>query len=446
MTMSPEQARAIAQRAVELTPADEAEALVHSETSALTRFANNRINQNVAEDNAVVSVRAVMGTRIGVASSNRLDNDSLAAMCAAAVEAARNANEDPLFPGLPTPEPVETPDRSSASTHEFDANARATSVASIVTPSIERGLSAAGKILAAERCTAVANSKGIDVGMSTAGVEATVLSMANGQGSGWASAVGRHAVDIRGAELGEEAASVAQRSADPVELEAGEYPVVLGPEAVGTIVDFLSYTGFSAKALVEGRSFMSGHVNEGVVSELVTIVDDAQHDDAMGLTFDYEGFPRRRVPIIENGIARRPVTDSYWASRTEWGNSGHALPAPNSYGPLPLNLAMEPGGATLEELIGSVERGVYVTRFHYVNVEDPVTVLLTGMTRDGTFLIENGKITRPVKNLRFTQGVIRALWECSGVTAERKLVGSESSATLAPAILLDRFAFTGQTT
>ena len=163
------------------------------------------------------------------------------------------------------------------------------------------------------------------------------------------------------------------------------------------------------------------------------------------MSFDYEGVGRRRTALIEGGVAREPVTDSYWAAVTRRPNTGHALPAPNQFGPLPLNLEMLPGDAALEGLIGRVERGVYVTRFHYVNVEDPVPVTLTGMTRDGTFLIENGALTRPLKNLRFTQSAIEALASCEGVTAERKFVGTEEGASLVPGLFCRTFAFTGQT-
>jgi PmbA protein len=220
---------------------------------------------------------------------------------------------------------------------------------------------------------------------------------------------------------------------------------VLAPEAVADILDFLTFTGFSAKAVEEGRSFMSGHLGERVMSQLVTIVDDALAPHALGMSFDYEGVGRTRTALIEGGVVREPVTDSYWAAVSGRSNTGHALPAPNQFGPLPLNLEMLPGDATLDGLIGRVERGVYVTRFHYVNVEDPVPVTLTGMTRDGTFLIENGALTRPLKNLRFTQSAIEALASCEGVTAARKFVGTEEGASLVPGLLCTKFAITGQT-
>lgn len=438
-------ARELARKAVSLTPADEAEALVIAESSALTRFANNRINQNVAEDNALVSVRAVLGKRVGVASTNRLDDASLTACCEAAVAAARVAPEDPVFPGLPEPVEPMAAERASESARAFDAEARARAVAAIVEPSRSRGLSAAGKVRVGENVVAVANSHGVDVGMAVTSVQATVLSMGD-TGSGWASFLGQGTEGFDPSAIGEEAADLAVRSAHPADLEPGVYPVVLGPEAVADIMDFLGYVGFSAKAYEEGRSFMSNRLEDQVFSTEVSIVDDAISAHAMGLTFDYEGSPKRRVPLVEYGVASMPVTDSYWSAKTGFLNSGHALPAPNAYGPMPLNLEMLPGEATMEELIGRVDRGVYVTRFHYVNVEDPVPVTLTGMTRDGTFLIENGKLTTPLKNLRFTQGMVEALEECEGATTARRFVGTEEGASLVPGIMLRRFTFTGQTT
>ncbi len=443
--MTPEAARELARKVVALTHADEAEVLVAAESSALTRFANNRINQNVAEDNALVNVRAVMGTRIGVASTNRLDDASLAACCEAAVAAARIAPEDPSFPGLPLPEPVIEAVRASASVREFDAEARARAVAAIIEPSRARGLTAAGKVRVGTHVVAIANSHGIDVGMEVTGVQATVLSM-GATGSGWASYLSQGTEEFDPAAIGEEAADLAVRSANPTDLDPGTYPVVLGPEAVADIMDFLGFMGFSAKAYEEGRSFLSNELESQVMREWVNIVDDAISPHAMGLTFDYEGVPKMRVSLIEEGVALRPVTDSYWAHKSGFINSGHALPAPNSFGPLPLNLEMMPGDETLEQLIGRVKYGVYVTRFHYVNVEDPVPVTLTGMTRDGTFLIEDGKLTRPLKNLRFTQSAVEALYELEALTTERKFVGTEEGATLVPGVMLSAFTFTGQTT
>jgi len=438
-------ARDIAARAVEMTDAEQTEAVVAASDVALTRFANNRIHQNVAETDVQVSVRAVIGTRQGVASTNHLDHDSLAACSEAAARAAASAPDDPDFPGLPEPRAVTQADRARDTTIAFDARSRALAVRSIIDQSDSRGLTAAGAVRAATHTLAVANSLGVDVAATNTGVKATVLSSGSHGGSGWASFTGPDASELAAPALGDEAATLAERSADPGELEPGRYEVVLAPEAVADIVDFLAYVGFSARAVTEGRSFMSGRTGEKVMSDSITILDDALADHAMGPTFDFEGMPKRRVALVEAGIAGRPVTDSYWAARTGSDNTGHALPAPNPYGPMPMNLEIAAGDATLDELVASVKRGVYVTRFHYVNVEEPVPVVLTGMTRDGTFLIEDGRLTRPLKNLRFTQGMVDALCDVRGVTSERRFVGSEMGASYVPGLALGSFAFTGQT-
>ena len=446
MILSAEQARELARRAVELTPADDAEAIVASEDAALTRFADNRIHQNVAERDTSISIRAVVGQRIGVASTNRLDDASLAACCERAVAAARIAPEDPDFPGLPAAARVETPDRAHPSVRAFDADARARAAAAIIEQSAERGLTAAGTVSATEYTVAVANSRGVDVGMGVTTVRSTVLSMSASGGSGWASHLSGAADDFAPEALGDEAALLAMRSEGAAALDPGIYTVVLAPEAVSDVLDFLGYLGFGAKAYSEGSSFLSEKVGEQLFSPLISIADDAANPETLGLTFDFEGMPRLRTPLAEMGVVREPVTDSYWAAKLGMRNSGHALPAPNAYGPMPMNLEITAGDARIEDMISAVKRGVYVTRFHYVNVEDPVRAVLTGMTRDGTFLIEDGRLTRPVKNLRFTQSAVEALCAVEAVGSKRALIGpEEGGANLAPALLLSRWEFTGQT-
>lgn len=441
-------ARDLALRAVELATAagaHEAEAFSSAGVSALTRFAGNRIHQNVVESDATVSVRAVVGTRVGVAATNHTDEPALRACCEAAVAAAKSSPEDPSFPGLPGPAPVEVLDRASEATRAFGPEARAEAVASIVAQSSSRGLTAAGGIKVSDEAVAIANSRGVNVAQAVTGLRATVLSMSDAGGSGWASFVSRDASELAAAALGDEAAGIAERSEGAGDLEPGEYTVVLAPEAVADIMDFLGYMALGAKSVAEQRSFLSTRMGEQVASPLVSIADDALSPLANGLAFDFEGQPKTRVSFIEEGVATGYVTDSYWAARLGRPNTGHALPAPNGYGPMPLNMEMAAGDASLEELIAGVRHGVYVTRFHYVNVEDPIPVTLTGMTRDGTFLIEDGKLTRPLKNQRFTQSAIEALERVQGVTRERRYIGTETSPVLVPGLLVAGFRLTGQT-
>lgn len=446
MRLTAEEALALAGQAVGLTVADEAEAVVTSGDSALTRFAGNRIHQNVAEANTQLTVRAVIGQRSGVASTNVLERASLERCAARAVEAARHAPEDRGFPGLPTGTRELLPGRDTQQVAAYDAARRAEAAAAIIAPSATVGLTAAGTVAQNLYALAVANSHGVARATSSGDVRATVLTMGATGGSGWASWLGADTAGFDAAALGERSADIATRAAQPAPLDPGTYTVVLAPEAVSDILDFMGWLGFGAKPFAEGSSFLSEHLGEQLVDPRITITDDALAAETIGFGIDFEGQLRQRVPLIEAGVARGVVTDSYFAARLGLANTGHALPAPNEYGPLALNLALAAGDTTEAEMIASVKRGVYVTRFHYVNVEEPMKLVLTGMTRDGTFLIEDGRLTQPLKNLRFTQGVLEALSHVAAIGSERVLVGpGEGGATLVPALLLEQWAFTGQT-
>lgn len=445
MNRSLDDIRCIADRAAHTTPADAAEAVVVSRYSALTRFADNRIHQNVAEDDAQLSIRAVLGSRTGVASTNKLDDESIVRCAGAAAEAARHAPHDSDFPGLPQPRQLSIPSRTPLLLDAYGPSERAEAAQEILDQSAARGLVAAGTVAVNDTLTAVSNTHGVDAATHTDDLRATVLSMNGPHASGWSSYYGRDARGFLPAQLGSHAATIAERSEGAIELTPGTYTVVLAPEAVADLIDFLGYLGFGAKAFAEGSSFLIDAQGSRVVDPRISIYDDALSPATVGISFDYEGQPRRRTPLIEGGIAIGPVTDSYFAALLGRDNTGHALPAPNAYGPLPLNLEMAAGDTSTDDMIASVERGVYVTRFHYVNVEDPMRVVLTGMTRDGTFMIENGRLAEPVRNLRFTQSVLSAFSSVGAIGSQRQLYGSEGSAVLAPSLLLERWAFTGQT-
>lgn len=446
MRLSADDARSLADRAAHITPADAAEAVVTSGDSALTRFAGNRIHQNVAERDTQLTIRAVLGKRTGVAATNLLDDDSLARCAAAAVEAARHAPEDPDFPGLPSGEAGVLPGRETAGVTAFDAARRAEAAAEIIAPSAAAGLVAAGTVARNLYTLAVANTLGVSRATEAGDVRATVLPMGESGGSGWASWLGSDTAAFDATAMGERAAEIALRATSPGPLDPGTYTVVLAPEAVSDLLDFMGYLGFGAKSFAEEGSFLAGHLGEQLVDPRISIADDALGAETIGLGIDFEGQLRQRVPLIEQGVARAYVTDSYFAAKLGLHNTGHALPSPNPYGPLPLNLTMSAGDTTEAEMIASVEHGVYVTRFHYVNVEEPMKLVLTGMTRDGTFMIENGRLTRPLKNLRFTQSVLEAFSHLGAIGSERVLIGpGEGGATLVPTLLLEQWAFTGQT-
>jgi predicted Zn-dependent protease len=237
------------------------------------------------------------------------------------------------------------------------------------------------------------------------------------------------------------------RSAHPRELAPGTYPVVLEPAATATLVMWLGYSAFGGKAVHEGRSPLSGRLGERVCSPLVTIVDDPTSPLLPGLPFDAEGTPKRRLPLIERGVAVG-VTHDRWSAKLAGapGSTGHALPAPNGAGGLATALLFEPGEQPLDALVAGLDRGLLVTRFHYTGLVHPTTSTLTGMTRDGTFWVEDGRVAYGVRNLRFTQSILDALDDVRGVGTETEVARSAlGSAVRAPAIGLGSFTFTSAT-
>jgi predicted Zn-dependent protease len=263
---------------------------------------------------------------------------------------------------------------------------------------------------------------------------------------------GRHdhataAADLDVAALGERAARKAVDSREPRELAPGVYPVVLEPNAAAVLVQWLGWLGFGAKAYDEGRSFLVGRLGQRVCSPLVTIVDDALTPDAIGVGFDFEGVPKRRVTLIDEGVAASLVYDFRAATGHGVEPTGHGLPAPSAEGALPMHLAMLPGQASKADLVAGLERGLLVTRFHYTNLVNLMETTITGMTRDGTFWVEDGKVVGAVRNLRFTQSILDALSSVRAVGAETELAAEDGyGAARAPALAIDRFAFSSATT
>jgi predicted Zn-dependent protease len=272
----------------------------------------------------------------------------------------------------------------------------------------------------------------------------TVMMDGNG-GSGYAQAVGPDVRSIDPAAIGEEAADKATRSSEAVDLEPGEYPVILEEYAVATILEYLSWMGFSALAVEEGRSFME--IGHQIMGPNVTIWDDGLDSAGLPTALDYEGVPKQRVDLISGGVARSVVHDTATAGRAGTTSTGHGLPAPNAIGPMAWNLFMAPGSSAKEVMVSGIERGVWVTRFHYVNIIHSRRGILTGMTKDGTFLIEDGRITRPIRNLRFTQSIPEAFSAIEAIGSETRMVAAEYSGINArvPALRIARFAFTGAT-
>ena len=422
----------------------EAEALVMAEDLALTRFANSQIHQNVAERNATVNLRFVVGKRVGVASSGRTDDEGLRALAAHAAAIARVVEELDDWSGLPDPTPVEPVDAGySAATAGASPELRADGVRAVIAAADTAGVTAYGSFSTGIETMAVANSRGIRATGSRTGAQLLTVSMGPGGGTGYAERAAVDATTIDAAAIGREAADKARATADAVAIEAGEYPVVLEEYAVTDILDMLGYLGFSALAVQEERSFVE--IGKRVGSELVSIVDDGRDPSGLPMAFDYEGVAKQRVSLLDAGVCRGVVHDAQTAARAGVTSTGHGLPAPNPYGPYPINQSMAAGTTPRAELIAGLDRGLLVTRFHYTNPVHPKLAIVTGMTRDGTFLVEGGRIVGPVRNLRYTQSYLDAIAATVAVSQERKTLKGFLGGAVVPALRIDGWTFTGTT-
>ncbi|HYM83364.1 MAG TPA: TldD/PmbA family protein, partial [Candidatus Dormibacteraeota bacterium] len=337
-----------------------AEVLVMAEDSALTRFANSEIHQNVAESNVSVNVRFVDGTRVGVAASSRTDAEGLRALAETAGTIARHSAEREDWGGLPEAGPIPTvPEAFASSTAESDPELRADAAKAVISAADEAGVTAYGSFSVGVEATAVANSKGVRAAGVRTGSQLITVCMGPDGGNGYAESAAVDATSIDASAIGREAAAKARASASPVALEPGDYPVVLEEYAVVDLLDMLGYLGFSALAVEEGRSFYQPGRRIG--SDLVTIVDDGTDPAGLPMAFDFEGVGKQRLTLVERGLCVDVAYDAETAHRAGRRSTGHGLPAPNPYGPFPINMLMSPGSSTRDELIGGLERGLLVT-------------------------------------------------------------------------------------
>jgi PmbA protein len=438
---------AIADRIVALAQAagaGEAEALVSDERAQLTRFANSEIHQNVAETNGSLNLRVAIGKRVGVASSNRLDDGGLRALAETAVAIARNSAELEDWGGLPEPTPISDLEASwSEGTASATPEQRAEGVRAVIAAADAVGVRAFGSFSTAAEHLAIANSKGIRAVQRRTTAQLLTVAMGPDGGNGYGEQAAVDATEIDAASVGRDAAGKARASANPISVDPGDWSVVLEEPAVVDLLSMLGYVGFSALAVQEERSFAEpGRV---IGSELVTIVDDATEPGALPMAFDYEGVAKQRVMLVERGVCRDVVYDAQTAGRAGVKSTGHGLPAPNSYGPFPLNMVMSAGTTDRAALVGEMERGLLVTRFHYTNPVHPKLAIVTGMTRDGTFLVEGGRVVGPVRNLRFTQSYLDALAGVVAVGRDRRTLRGDLGGVLVPAVRIDGWTFTGAT-
>jgi predicted Zn-dependent protease len=441
--MNPEET---ARRVLGLVPPGfECQTIVTSGTNALTRFANSFIHQNMADETTSVSVTLVTDGRVST-SSGTATPDTLESFVERAAEATRIAPISADWPGLtaPTvvPEPLAVPD----STAFASPDDRARLVSDFVRSG--DGMHAAGFCSTGAATVVYANSNGHAAeGTMASTVLDGIQQTASSAGSGHAASRDLGAIDA--GAVGALAADRARRSETSIRLDPDEYEVVLAPEAVATLVLFLGVYGFNGKALNEGQSFL--RPGERQFDEAFELVDDGLDELSMKLRFDAEGTPKRRLPLVTGGVTRNVSFDRREAAKAGSESTGHSLTfLGQNLGPIPTDLFLTPGDSTPEDLVAGVRRGLYVSTFNYVRTLDPRTMVSTGLTRNGTFLIENGELTDAVSDMRFTQSFAAAVGpgRVLGVGNDARFADSEFGPTIAhvPSMRLAGWRFTGGAT
>lgn len=425
--------------------ADSVEAVVRRESASTLRFAASSFHQGGKDTDCAVYVRALIGRKIGVSSTNSLEADGLKDCLKRALRIAEHTGREPFDFRLPGPSeyrPVESWFERTATVTEREK-------VDILAESFKRarasGVSQSGTLTTAEGEVAVVNSKGVSAYHPYTTARLSVVST-KGAASGHDSALGKDfsRIDIPG---------VMSRSVDdcllaasPTHLEPGAYRVIFAPHAVSELLEWLSYTGFGSKNFHEGTSFLSGRLGEKVTGGLVNIHDDALDPSGMAMPFDMEGVPKRRLSIIEKGVARGVAYDSFTGAMEGARTTGHAGFPDEPEGPFPEHLFMEGGVMGLDEMMERLDRGIFVKSFHYVNgLLNPKEGLMTGMTRHGTFLVEGGKIKRAVNPMRFTDNIVKAFERIEGLSKDARVFwhhGSALSSIRAPYLLIDSFRFT----
>ena len=421
----------------------EAEVTVTTGADALTRFATSFIHQNVADAAQRVHLRVALDGRVAEAVGNQTDDDALDRLVGSAIDAARLRPVDPGWPGLAPVARAPAVEHWDEETANAKPDARADRVGAFV--SAADGLETAGFCSTTGEMVAFANSTGQRLsGRMSVAILDGIARTGTSDGSGRAASV--RISDLDGGVAGAEATRRARESTDPADLEPGHYEVVLEPDCVVDILTFLALHGFNGRAVEEGRSFAM--LGEAQFDAAITLADDVEHPMAVGIPLDAEGTPKRRVELVDHGVTSGLIHDRRTAKALGAESTGNAVAGAGPWGALPANLVLEPGVVSRDELVTSVERGVLVTDFWYTRILDPRTQVVTGLTRNGVWLIEDGRVVRPVTNMRFTQSFVEALapGNVRGVGSELTLVGGAVfgvGAYVVPALHLASWNFTG---
>lgn len=427
--------------------ADGVSLCAHAKTRRVFRFAYEAIHQDLEQEMVDVTMKVIRKQRIGVASTQTFAADGLLRCLRAAEGIAAHSPEQETLPPLPAKHRLTSTADYLPGTVKVSASECVAALKRLFQICAGAGAALAGSLVTGEDEISVVNSSGVACYAASTISGAKLVTMYR-KLSGFASGVHRDYARLDLDGLLKRSLSQSLRREEPVTLPLGSYEVILEPEAVGELITWLGYIAFGAKSVEERTSCLAGRMGEQVFGPEITISDDGNDPLGLRMPFDFEGTPKQQVLLINKGKAAGIVYDTVYGTRFGHASTGHGMPADEVEGPFPLHLALAPGRTSQDAMIAGCKRGLLIPRFHYVNgLLNPREALMTGLTREGTFLIEDGKVTRPAGTLRFTQSLLSALHHVRGVSKERRLIADpsqEMGCAVMPSLHLARFAFTGR--
>lgn len=434
-------------RLIKDSPCDQTLVCFTSASTITSRFYNFRIHQNLNEEEFAVYIKVAIDGKLGVSVTSSLEKQNLKTALEKAINIAKVSKKDPLFRPFPKQQKIELIKTYFPQTI-LTINERFKFINDLFSQVKRHSLNLAGSFVTGSEEMAVLNSEGV-CAYQPFTIASLKLITLDRNASGYATSVSRNIEDIDSKKMLGVSIERCLLNKNPKDIDVGRYDCILMPDAVGEILEWLSYIGFGAKSFCERTSFLSGRIGQKIMGENITIYDDGSSAGGLTVPFDFEGIPKKKTYLVKDGIAKGIVYDTHYGGLHNKKSTGHASPPDECEGPFALNLFIKAGQNSIDDIIKYVRRGIYVTRFHYVNgLLKTQDAIMTGMTRDGTFLIKDGKIKHPIINLRFTQNFLKAFSNVIKISKETKLVSDPSSGVFScrvPALLIKDFTFTGKT-
>ena len=421
------------------------EIIASREKSELTRFAESYIHQNVAEADLNLTVKIINENRIGAVQMNSIDEATISKNIEKAIEVTKVTPKLDYHYQLLTPQSYKIKSKYSKVTADFTPLNRAQLVKQLIKEVNKRGYEAAGAFKTEESTLLVANSKGVFAFDRGTKVDFNCV-ITRDNSTAHTSFIDSDVNNFNIKKVTNELLETALKNVEQIEIDPGVYTVILSPEAVAEILNYAGYTAFNGKTIMEGKSFICHNQGKKIFQETITVSDDPFDELTMPLPFDLVGYPREKIYLIKDGVVKDGVYDHLTALKYNRKCTGNTLsPEYASFGALPFNLVMEEGDSTIDEMISDTKKGIYISRFHYVNILNPMSIQLTGMTRDGTFLIENGKLGRAIKNMRFNTSVVDMLKAVDMISKKRQTKEGFVGPTVAPYLRTNNFTFSSKT-